>query len=233
MVLCGPGAGVGHSWEIRGQLWHSACHQWWGSWPVLRSMVWCDLVPVALTATDTSHPTVEKTKIVCIHLYNLQLDTSLTASHNIIFAIMIFLSSIFWPWWELSAHCAISNQCSSSYINESFTQRECLQNSYCSLRVKILRLILKNLGWWQSFRTAPEVEPGSALVMHCTRMFAILASAQNWASGKIGHAGWHILTYEHQPHLFYISCHCTWNMEAATSKRMRAGTEGVCDGFED
>ena len=131
MVLCGPGAGVGHSWEIRGQLWHSACHYWWGSCPVLGSMVWCDLVPVALRATDTSHPTVEKTKIVCKHLYNLQLDTILTASHNIIFAIMIFLSSISWPWWDISAHC------SSSYINESFTQRECLQNSYCSLRVKI------------------------------------------------------------------------------------------------
>ena len=140
MVLCGPGAGVGHSWEIRGQLWHSACHQWWGSWPVLGSMVWYGLGPVALTATDTSHPTVEKTKIVCIST-SIQSTArhKSTASHNIIFARMIFLSSIFWPWWELSAHCAISNQCSSSYINESFTQRECLQNSYCSLRVKILK----------------------------------------------------------------------------------------------
>ena len=50
-------------------------------------------------------------------------------------------------------------------------------------------------------------------------MFATLGqAAQNWASGKIGHGGWHILTYEPQPHLFYISCHRPWNMEAATTK---------------
>ena len=57
-----------------------------------------------------------------------------------------------------------------------------------------------------------------APVMHCTRMFATLGqAAQNWTSGKIGHGGWHILTYEPQPHLFYISC-AGWNMEAATTK---------------